>query len=403
MRILIGSALNYVDKDRRQMRKRRTTLLILTGAVVLLMLALLPSAKPAARITRAPDPPTATVAAPTAAPSPRPTDLPATALPTSTPAPFTFPPRSQVASVDIGGLTVEMAKQHVAAAIDAHKRTIALHAGDYATTLQTDKYLKLPSAGQLVDRARTNVRGQAPVRLPLQVSVDHPALTAFVDQLAPRLAQPAATSVISDAKALTETFTFAMSPGRKLDVPRSVNQIAREIIRPNGAQQVELVFEPAAIRRPPMAELERVLRQHATFWNGVAGFYVHDLLTGETISYNADTVFSGASIMKVPIMIFAYSRLGELDDEQHDWMQKMIIESQNLEANSLLAAAVSGSGTEAALQGVNEMTAMLKSLGLEHTYQLIPYESGDWLIQQSRLPGGGPAQEGQPPFTDPDP
>jgi beta-lactamase class A len=102
-------------------------------------------------------------------------------------------------------------------------------------------------------------------------------------------------------------------------------------------------------------------------------------------------------------MIFAYSRLGELDDQQRHWMHKMIIDSENIEANDLLAAAVGGQGTEAALQGVEEMTAMLRSLGLEHTYQLIPYESGEWLIQQSLLPGGGPKQEGQPPFTAPDP
>jgi beta-lactamase class A len=46
---------------------------------------------------------------------------------------------------------------------------------------------------------------------------------------------------------------------------------------------------------------------------------------------------------------------------------------------------------------------MLRELGLEHSYQLIPYESGEWLIQQSMLPGGGPPQEGEAPYTAPDP
>jgi len=148
-----------------------------------------------------------------------------------------------------------------------------------------------------------------------------------------------------------------------------------------------------------MTELEGVLREHAGYWDGVAGFYVHNLDTGETLTYNADTVFSGASVMKMPIMLFAYARLGALNDQQRVWMRKMIIDSENLEANDLLAAAVGGQGTEAALQGVNEMSKMLRDLGLEHTYQLIPYESGEWLIQQSMLPSGGPAQEGQAPYT----
>ncbi len=33
---------------------------------------------------------------------------------------------------------------------------------------------------------------------------------------------------------------------------------------------------------------------------------------------------------------------------------------------------------------------------------ILPYESGDYLIQNSKLPGGGPPQEGSPPFTDAD-
>jgi beta-lactamase class A len=152
-----------------------------------------------------------------------------------------------------------------------------------------------------------------------------------------------------------------------------------------------------------MAELERVLREHAAFWDGVAAFYVQDLETGETVAYNADTVFSGASVMKVPIMIFVYSRLGQLDEQQTAWMEKVIIDSENLEANSLLAAAVGSQGTEAALEGVNQMSQMLRDLGLEHTYQLIPYESGEWLIQQSLLPQGGPPREGAEPFTSSDP
>jgi beta-lactamase class A len=419
--LLLGIALHFVGKHRAPMGKRNNRLFITAGVVVLLALTLIPAAKSALHTASVPPATPTKAATSTAMASPRPTNtptaVPATATPTAipptatptpvpatpTPRPFTFPTLSRIADVDVSGLTVEAAKQHVADAIDHYKRTIILRTDGYTTTLQTAQFLTLPSAEQLVDRARAHVDGPTPLRLPLQVAANHAALQEFVEHTAPAVEQTPATTVLSDPKALTQTFTFAMRPGRHLDVPRTVERIEREIVRADAATQVDLVVQLVTATRPPMSELDRVLRQHATFWKGIAGFYVRNLATGETIGYNADTVFSGASVMKVPIMIFAYSRLGQLNDEQRGWMEKMIIESQNLEANSLLAAAVGGSGTEAALQGTNEMTDMLKNLGLEHTYQLIPYESGDWLIQQSLLPKGGPAQEGQAPFTEADP
>jgi beta-lactamase class A len=241
------------------------------------------------------------------------------------------------------------------------------------------------------------------VEIVLDTAVDQEAVRTLLAEIAPRIERIAATEVISDAKALTETFTFARRPDRSLDIEASAAALGKVLTDPQGANRVDLVLEPSGDEPLPMAELERVLREHAGFWDGVAGLYVRNLQTGETIALNADTVFSGASVMKVPIMIYAYSRLGELDDQQRHWMHKMIIDSENIEANSLLAAAAGGQGTEVALQGVNEMSEMLRSLGLEHSYQLIPYESGEWLILQSMLPGGGPPREGEPPYTASDP
>ena len=382
------------------MGQTRNRLLLVMGVGILLVLAF---ARPAWRrqlagATAPAAPESAALAAvtPTAAATVAPT-----APPTATP--FAFPPGSEVAGVDVGGLSAGAATERVTAALEEHRRAVTLRAPGYLLTMPAADFLELPSGAQLVERAQGNIRGSGPVKLPLQISVDRPALQDYVEDIAPRVAQPAATTVISDAKALTQTFTFTQRPGRALDVDRSVSAIARALEKPGASRRIELVVEPASAERPPMAELERVLRDHAAFWDGVAGFFVRDLATSETIVYNADTVFSGASVMKVPIMIFAYARLGELNDQQREWMRKMIIDSENLEANDLLAAAVGGQGTEAALQGVEEMTAMLKRLGLEYTYQLIPYESGEWLIQQSRLPGGGPPREGAAPYTAPDP
>jgi beta-lactamase class A len=325
-----------------------------------------------------------------------------TPVPSPTPQPFAFPAGSRIAGQDVGGLTVEVATERVDEILQTYHRTIVLHGPDYAMVRRTGDLLDLPTAEELVMQGRQRAAGGA-VEIALDTAVDQEAVRTLLTGIAPRIERLAATEVISDAKALTETFTFARRPGRSLDVEASAAALGEVLTDPQGADRVDLVLEPSADEPLPMAELERVLREHAGFWDGVAGLYVRNLETGEAIALNADTVFSGASVMKVPIMIYAYSRLGELDDQQRHWMHKMIIDSENIEANSLLAAAAGGQGTEVALQGVNEMSEMLRSLGLEHSYQLIPYESGEWLILQSMLPGGGPPREGEPPYTASDP
>jgi beta-lactamase class A len=205
--------------------------------------------------------------------------------------------------------------------------------------------------------------------------------------------------VITDTEALTQTFTFRAEPGLALDIDATADLLAELLTDPTRDVTETLVLHVTEPPRSDFAELERVLEEHLTYWKGVGAIYVHDLETGETLGINENAVFFGASVRKVPIMIYVYSRLGKLDEQQREWMEGMIIDSDNLDANALLAAAAGGVGTEVALEGVNEMSEMMQGLGLEHTYQLIPYESAEWLIQQSLYPQGGPAREGEPPYT----
>ena len=366
--------------------------LILAGLALALLLSLVTLGAMLARDSAASAPTTVAEVTTTVPP------VATTSVPT--PTPFAFPTGSEVGGVNIAGLSVEAATTRVAKEIDRYKRSVVLRAPGITSVVRAETLLELPDAQELVERAHLEAAEGA--ETPLEVTVDNAAVRRVIDELAPRVERAVATEIISDAQALTETFTFAYHPGRRLNVEQSVRRLADAVGRAEGPKQIDLAIEDLTPERLPMAELERVLREHATFWNGVAGFYVQDLETGEAVAYNADTVFSGASVMKVPIMIFAYSRLGSLNEQQQVWMHKMIIDSENIEANSLLAAAVGGAGTEDALRGVDEMSTMLENLGLEHTYQLIPYESGEWLIQQARLPGGGPPREGEPPYTTPD-
>lgn len=383
-------------------------LLVAVVGLIILLLAAVPALAPEQGETN----PTATEAPQVAARNPStppqastisasaketPSPVPATA----TPRPETFPAGSSIAGVKVGGLTREAAYKEVSAALARLRRPVQLKIGATIATIATADLVKLPDPAKLVERATAMAR-QTTVNLPLQAQVDREQLQARLERLLSGFEQAPATAVITDAEAITQTFTFAARPGITVDIDRAVDQVASAIVA-GPARSLTLSTTVALPPRPPLAELQPVIEEHTGYWKGITGLYVHDLETGETIGHNADTVFSGASVMKVPIMIFAYSRLGTLNEEQREWLRLVIDKSENLEANYLLAAAIGGEGTEDSLVAVGEMSAMLQELGLRHTYMIIPYESGEYLIQISRLPKGGPAQEGAPPYTEADP
>lgn len=319
---------------------------------------------------------------------------------------WTFPAGSRIAGVDIGGRTKNTALKLVSLGIAPTQRPLPLAADPAAATTDTPK-LRPADLGlgadvpALIAEAEKLAQDGEPVDLAWQGKLDPDALRAALEALAPQFEQTAATDIITDEKAITSTFTFRERQAVTLDIDATA-ALLEPLLNDRTATPTETVVLRTTSQRRDLAALKTVLEQHATYWKGIAGFWVHDLQTGESLGINENTVFSGASVMKVPIMMYVYSQLGQLDEQQRELMQGMIIDSDNLDANALLAAAAGGEGTEKALEGVNGMSAMMESLGLEHTYQLIPYESGEWLIQHSKLPQGGPDGEGEPPFTKPD-
>lgn len=322
--------------------------------------------------------------------------------------PWVFPAGSRIAGVDVGGRNPDAAIKLVSLGIAPTQRRLPLTTDPASTTPETPAIvpsdvglaLDVPA---LVAEAQTIAEQGKPVDLSWQPSVDDARLRSAIEALKPEFDQVAATEIVTDEKAISTTFTFRARDGVALDVDATADLIRPLLLDRSSELTETVVLSTTAAQTRDLNELRSVLKEHATYWKGIAGFYVYDMETGAEIGINENSVFSGASVMKVPIMIYVYSQLGKLSDKQREWMEGMIIDSDNIDANALLAAAAGGEGTEAALKGVNEMTEMLEGLGLEHTYQLIPYESGEWLIQQSRLPKGGPAREGEAPYTAADP
>jgi beta-lactamase class A len=157
------------------------------------------------------------------------------------------------------------------------------------------------------------------------------------------------------------------------------------------------------IPRPGTDLLRQEIEALAAEWEGIVGLYLYDLESGETITLNADTVFSAASVIKVGILLHAYVTVPEFDPELQEAIKAMIIESDNLKANDVLAATVGGTGTDAAYDGVLALNDFLQELGFQHTYMNMPFEAYDYLVGIRGLSiAQGPPREGSPPYTKPD-
>lgn len=156
---------------------------------------------------------------------------------------------------------------------------------------------------------------------------------------------------------------------------------------------------------PTADELQLAINEMATNWPGVVGIYVYDIDNDQVVAkLNETSVFSGASVMKVAILLNAYANVASFDSEVKEWMRQMIVVSDNIAANRILAVSVGGLSTEDAYRGTQRMNAMFKALGLQFTYQNLPYEARDYLIGLLNYDiARGPKIEGPPPHTDADP
>jgi len=70
--------------------------------------------------------------------------------------------------------------------------------------------------------------------------------------------------------------------------------------------------------RPDVVDIAAQIAPLIDDFNGRAGVYIKDLVTGQEIGINADTLYPTASLIKMPIMVSVFDRIerGELDYQQ---------------------------------------------------------------------------------------
>lgn len=312
-----------------------------------------------------------------------------------------LPPNTQIAGVEVGGLKVEIAREKLSSKLALLERPLEIKAGKTSLALRpADLKLRVP-LDEMLAEARNAAAQTKSIHIPLRVEFDTEALHQQLTWLAQQVEVSPTLRVVQQNGAPQ----FVAQPGAWLDVAAASQQLTKYLQNPYTNRRLTLELQPhPQAAKVALAQLREQLNTIIAKWPGIAGLYFVDLKSGETITYNPNTVFSGASVMKIAILLQSYLSLPQFDAAEESFLRNMIVDSDNLAANSMLAESVKGFGTEDALDGALQMTETMQQLGLQHTYQYMPYEGFEYLVNVRNLPiKRGPPTEGSPPFTEADP
>jgi beta-lactamase class A len=330
--------------------------------------------------------------APTAAP---------TAAPTSVPEPTALPRLAddiEVAGVDVGGLTLEDARKKVETALEDAFVPLDVHIGTETLRVQPDDIDVAPALDEMLAEAQAAREGS---EVALKANYDQAKLRDRLDDIADQVKTSGGDlTVVSDTKALSAT--FVMAPAIYLDVDAALEQIGERLVEPTNTDPltVELKLDDTKTVRPTPEQLQEQLKALTQGFKGVVGVYVHDLATDQELaSINKGTAFSTASTIKTAILLNAYAHVEEFSQRQITATHEMIIDSDNLKANDVLAASVGGTSTDSAFEGAQLMSDTLAELGLPTTYQYTPFEANDFIKLYKPKYTLGPKRAGEAPYT----
>lgn len=225
--------------------------------------------------------------------------------------------------------------------------------------------------------------------VPLRATFSETRLRAYLqNEIAARYDKPPSPS-------LPAVGTINFQPGTQgtsLDIDRAVDLI-EGALRSTNRRVVDLPLERTNPPRPSIQNLEVLLKQTIDLaeFDGVVGLYMIDLQTseeihfiyrqGESLPVNPDLAFTAASIIKIPIMVSAFRRLGEdIDPETTKLIEEMIEKSGNDPADWLMER-VLDPFTAPLL-----VTADMQALGLKNTFLAGEFYPGAPLLASYQTP-----------------
>jgi hypothetical protein len=325
-----------------------------------------------------------------------------------------FPPGLKIAGVAVGGLDRQQAAQRL---LEVYSQPVEIQYNNSLIQLQpslVDFQLDLESMLAAADQQRTQQifwrgfwdylwdRTSSPIEVPLRSSYSEERLRAYLkDEIAKRYDQPPMSAV-----PVVGTVNF--QPGRtgtELDVESSV-LIIENALRSLQARQVVLPLKRSSPTRPAFQNLEVLLKQTIDLskFDGLAGIYVLDLQNaqeihfayqqGQDVPVEPDIAFTAASIIKIPVMVSAFRRMGDNPDEETlRLLGEMITKSGNETADWLMNRVIDSS------KGPLLVTEDMQKLGLMNTFLAGYFTNGSPLLKAFQTP----ANQREDIDTDPDP
>ena len=190
----------------------------------------------------------------------------------------------------------------------------------------------------------------------------------------------------------TTTFT-AGTPGTTIDLENAIIQIEQAMESPSN-RTVSLPLRSSNPTRPSYGNLEVLLKQtiDLTGFDGITGFYLFDLQTaeelhflyqnGQTLNTQPDLSFTAASMIKLPIMVSVYKRIGEDPNAEVTRLLSTMVEQSGNEPSDWLMQQVIDFNT-----GPLVVTDDMQALGLENTFLAGFFGLGSPLLRLYDTPG----------------
>jgi beta-lactamase class A len=179
--------------------------------------------------------------------------------------------------------------------------------------------------------------------------------------------------------------------GMQIDIDNSVTLLEDALRSPNN-RSVALTMQRTAPARPSLQNLEILIKQiiDLTPFDGVVGFYMLDLQTGEELhfgynqnnplSVETDIAFTASSTIKIPILVSVYRNLGpQLDKNTSDLVLEMITKSENPASDALM-------NLIAPNRGPLKVTEDMRGIGLQNTFLAGYFFDGAPLLEVIKTP-----------------
>ncbi len=210
-------------------------------------------------------------------------------------------------------------------------------------------------------------RPSPPVAVTPAVEYSRERLDRFLERVAQQYDRPPREPV-----PLPETLTFRPGqPGYELDREASRARVEAALLS-LFHRQADLVVHTSEAPPLQMRHLKEMLDALLADFDGIPSVFVKDLQTGEELEINPDVAYAGLSVLKIAIMVETYRALdGPPSVEQMKLLTETMTLSGNFTANLLLQDPI---GHGDMYQGVENLTASMRYLGLVNTFMAAPYD-----------------------------